>query len=368
MKNGIDNLKAHVGVLTGKRLGLIVNQAAANRELKSTLDVMVENFDVTALFGPEHGVMGNLQHGEKVVNGKNFHYDIPEYNFYGRDSCFAEHLDEVDVIVFELQDIGSRPFTFMYNLADAMEICGQKGIPLVVLDRMNPLGGAMEGIVGIEKGTFGYYPIPWRHGITMGEFARMVNDRYQFGCELTVIPCSDWRREMFFSDTGLHWIWPTPNVPSETTALLYAGFCAIGQTNVSEGRGTTLPYQVYGAPYIDPYKLAKAMDKHRFPGVICRPCCFTPTFNMFKKYIGENCYGVQIHITDKRQVNAFELGMWFMHEVRENFSEFSTHGCFNDVLGSDRWANGTESTEELLRRGQKECREFAAYIRQYLLY
>ncbi len=377
--NGIDNLKEHAEVFRGKRIGLMTNPAGIDREANATLDVLAANCRLTTLFAPEHGVRGALQNGAHVEDCVDIPTGFPCYTLYGsKNRLRAEHLEEVDIMAFDLQDVGSRAFTYLKALTKVMEDCIALDKPLAVFDRINPLGGAVEGVMAEpEFDRKWIWGVPVRFGLTAGEYAKMVNRRYfDDACRLTVIPCSGWSRDMFFDDCGLFWINPTPNLPNPTSALIYAGTAWIGQTNLSEARGTTRPYEMYGAPYIDGVKLEKRLNALELPGVLFRSCAFMAQYNMFKKYVDEMCYGVRVLITDKRRYNAFETGMWLLEVVRSDYPEFAipfdNGACaaitFDSCLGSADWRTGRESTAALLERGRRESAEFWKSVEEFLIY
>lgn len=380
VRNGIDNLADYAHLLQNRRLGLLTNPSGVSRGLRSTLDILAENFRLLAIFGPEHGVRGTLQNGVSITDEVDVATGVPVYSLYGRKRNISpEQAAELDAVVYDIQDIGARPFSFLGNITRLIEDCLTYDKELIILDRINPIGGAVEGIMPEAKTLnigFGY-DVPWRFGITIGEYARWVNQRHRGGrCRLTVVPCSGWQRRMYASDCGLQWINPTPNIPNEIAALIYAGFCMFGQTNVSEARGTTRPYEMYGAPYIDGPALARQMNALALPGVHFRECAFVAEYNAFRKYIGELCFGVQLHITNKYAFNSFVTGMRLIEAIRDKYPEFAIPfdngrceaGMFDGVLGSDAWRTGTESTDDFIRRGEHEAARFKKAVKPYLLY
>ncbi len=377
--NGIDRLKEKGEILRGKRIGLVTNPSGVARNLQATLDILAKNFRLTALFAPEHGVRGNYQNGACFTDTKDPQTGIPVFALYGHTPRLsAERLAEVDLVAWDIQDIGSRGFSYFRTLGMLMEDCIAFDRPLVIFDRINPIGGeAVEGILpdpAFEK-NWGY-GLPARFGLTTGEYARFINAKYFGGaCRLDVIPCSGWKRSMYGDDCGLQWINPSPNIPNVTSALIYAGCAAFGQTNVSEARGTTRPYEMYGAPFIDGMKLARRLNGLSLAGVVFRECSFTPEYNMFRKHVGELCSGVQVHITDKYAFDSFACGVWMMEVIREDCAAFKipfadewTPFMFDSVLGSDSWRTGRESAPQLLARAKKESSVFRQEVKEFLLY
>jgi uncharacterized protein YbbC (DUF1343 family) len=291
--------------LKDRRVGLLMHQASVTRGLVSARDVLHRlcGSRLTALFGPQHGIAGekqdNMIESAHAVDGR---LGIPVFSLYSETrSPTPEMLSHVDTLVVDLQDVGTRVYTFEWTTALALEACAAAGKAVVVLDRPNPLGGmAVEGNVihpGYES-FVGLYPVPMRHGLTLGEMALLVNARLRTGsprCDLTVVPMEGWRRRMRFSDSGLPWVLPSPNMPTPDTAAVYPGQVLLEGTNVSEGRGTTRPFEVWGAPYLDVAALRARFEKRRLPGCMLRDHDFEPTFHKWK---GEVCRGFQLHVTD----------------------------------------------------------------------
>src|SRR5690606_8500790 len=296
--NGVDRLDEFAHLFRGKRLGLITGPTGLNRKLRATIEVLHEKFHLVALFSPEHGVRGDQAAGAWVDTYKDPLTGVPVYSLYRSDSkrLTAEMLDQVDMIIYDIQDIGVRYYTYIYTMLYALEDCAAAGKPFVVLDRVNPLDGrTVEGNL-IKDGYHsfvGNYKLPIRYGLTVGELAIMAEDQMGWNGDLTVIPCAGWHREMQFPHTGNVWVPPSINIPRFETALLYAGTCLLEGTNVSEGRGTTAPFEMIGAPYIDAEQLANEMNDQQLPGILFRPVYYKPTTS---KYAGELCQGVQLHI------------------------------------------------------------------------
>ncbi len=303
IKLGIEKLsETSPGWLGEKRIGLLVNQASVDSRLRSTADLLVHSYskNITALFGPQHGIRGEKQ--DNMVESEDFihpRYNIPAFSLYGSSRTpTGEMLEHIDIMIIDLQDVGTRVYTFISTMAYCLKAAKQHNKKVVVLDRPNPIGGtAIEGNMLKEEflSFVGIYPLPMRHGMTIGEMALLFNNHYQIGCELEVIPMEGWSRKMLFHETGLHWIPPSPNVPTPVTAMVYPGQVILEGTNLSEGRGTTTPFEHFGAPFIDPYRLKKAAQKRKLPGIHLREVFFQPTSN---KWQDEVCGGLQIHITN----------------------------------------------------------------------
>jgi uncharacterized protein YbbC (DUF1343 family) len=248
---------------------------------------------------------------------------IPVYSLYGEvRQPSSEMLDQIDILLVDLQDVGTRVYTYGTTVGLCLEAASKVGTKVVILDRVNPINGSqIEGNVLKEdyRSFVGRYPIPMRHGLTLGELARYITNQFSLGCDLEVIPLKGWKRDYFFSDTLLPWVFPSPNMPSWETALLYPGMVLLEGTNVSEGRGTTLPFHLFGTPFMDQQEVLRFLESSDLEGVVFRPVCFEPVFDKWK---GETCYGFQIHITDPKRFRPYRLGLallqafWHIHPDR----------------------------------------------------
>lgn len=289
-------------VMRDARLGLLMNQASVDRRLRYALDVIDEAFpgQLTALFAPQHGLWGEQQ-ANMIESAHSVHprLGIPVHSLYSETrSPTSAMLAEVDCLVVDLQDVGTRVYTFIWTISYCLQACAAAGIPVVVLDRPNPLGGELVEGPMLEAGQesfVGRAPIPMRHGLTIGELTLLVNDLLKITAEVHVVPLAGWRREMGWEATKRRWIWPSPNLPRPESVVVYPGTVLLEGTNLSEGRGTTLPFEVIGAPYIDPYALAEQMQKYALPGVALLPLRFVPTFD---KWSGQSCGGLLLEVTD----------------------------------------------------------------------
>lgn len=292
--------------LTGARLGMIVHPASVTSDLVFGVDaVLAAGFDVRALFGPQHGARGEKQ--DNMIESDSYAdpaTGLPVHSLYGRvRKPDPGMLADLDVLLFDLQDVGVRVYTFVWTMALAMEACAEAGVRFVVLDRPNPVGGVRrEGPVlrpGFES-FVGLHPVPLRHGLTCGELARWLCAEREIGCELSVLPCRGWRRSADWNATGLPWVMPSPNLPTMDSCTVYPGMVLLEGANLSEGRGTTRPFEIFGAPWLDPLALADRLRAANLPGVVFRPCHFEPTF---QKHTGKLCGGAQLHVADRA---AFE--------------------------------------------------------------
>ena len=294
--------EGHVDRLQGKRVGLITNQTGVNSELRSTIDLLVEHspkIELVALFAPEHGLHGNAYAAEEVVHSAGPH-KIPIYSLYGKTRRpTADMLKNIDVLVYDIQDIGCRPYTYTTTLLYAMEEAAKHGIEIIVLDRPNPLNGVIvDGPMLKEKwrSFIGYINIPYCHGMTVGEIAKFFNGEYGIGCNLTIIPMKGWKRSMSFSDTGLTWIPTSPNVPEADTPYYCAATGLLGELSLTNiGIGYTLPFKVVGAPWINATEFARQMNTQKLPGVQFLPFHFRPFYGAYQ---GKECHGIRIVITD----------------------------------------------------------------------
>jgi len=308
------------------RLGVLCNQASVDKKLKHISETVLApslNLQVTCFFGPQHGVRGEKQDDMKESpDFEDPRSKLPVYSLYGASREPSEAaLDKVDAFLIDLQDIGTRIYTFVYTMANCMHAARKLGKKVIVLDRPNPINGtSLEGnVLEKEFSSFvGQYPICARHGMTIGELAHLFNEEFGIHCDLEVIPLRGWKREHFWDDLGREWIPPSPNIPILLSALVFPGCVLFEGTNISEGRGTTRPFELIGAPYIDPDKLALEMNRQKLRGVYFRPVYFQPTFQKWKE---EVCGGVQIHVTDRRQINAFEVGVKLLAAIVEHFRD-----------------------------------------------
>ena len=291
--SGIDRLQLADEQLRGRRVGLMTNPTGMNRELKSTIDIVNERYHLTAMYAVEHGIRGDVQAGGKVETCVDPETGVTVFTAFGETSHFTdEMLDAFDVLVFDIQDVGARFYTYLYSLGYAMEACNRAGKSMVVLDRLNPIGGLKTGGTVLNpafKSFVGDYELPTQYGLTIGEAARYIRDYQKLTLELTVIPLEGWERGMYLDDTDLPWVAPSPNCATLNAALCYIGTCVFEGTNLSEGRGTTLPFEVIGAPFINGALLEKKMNGLGLPGVHFRRTSFCPTFS---KHQGVLCHGV----------------------------------------------------------------------------
>jgi uncharacterized protein YbbC (DUF1343 family) len=312
-------LHRRLDLLAGARVGLLAHQASVDARLEHAATLLADSRAVrlTTLFAPEHGLWGAAQDHAPIGATRDPVTGLPVHSLYGaRRAPTPAMLRGIDALVVDLQDVGSRYYTFVWTAALAMQACARSGVRVVVLDRPNPLGGAVvEGNVADPAfaSFVGLYPLPIRHAMTIGELAGYLNAQHRLGADLTVVPMRRWRRAMLWEDTGLPWVAPSPNMPTPDTARVYSGGCLIEGSNLSEGRGTTRPFEWVGAPYVDAAAYADGLNRLGLPGVRFRPTRFRPTFH---KWAGRLCGGVQLHVTDARVFKSFLTGLAVLQVAR----------------------------------------------------
>lgn len=376
VKPGVEVLfEKHLDLVLGRRVGLITNPTGVDSHLESVIERFREQpgLKLVALCGPEHGVRGNAQAGEYVPFYFDIHFQLPVFSLYGQThkppadmmtnidaymrSFDTQHtgklletgmIQSVDVMVYDLQDVGTRVYTYIATMAYAMQACAEVGIPFIVLDRPNPINGvAMEGpILDFPKYSsfIGLYPVPLRHGMTAGELAQLINAEFlPKRVNLTVVPMENWTREEWFDETSLPWVLPSPNLPTSDSAMVYPGQVILEGTELSEGRGTTKPFEIFGAPWKDGFVLANKLNKLDLPGVKFREVWFTPTFS---KFSGQQCGGCQIHVTDRNAFQPIATTLYILSVVKSLYGDkLEFHAdYFDKVLG-------TSTVREALERG-----------------
>jgi uncharacterized protein YbbC (DUF1343 family) len=312
--------------LRGAKIGALLHPASVSSSLEhgsTILERLNGNlFQLRALFGPQHGFLGQTQ--DNMVEWKSYEHPrikIPVYSLYGEHrEPTNEMLADIDVLLVDLQDIGARYYTFIWTLYLCMRACERRGVHVVVLDRPNPINGVTVEGPPIEKGYesfVGMYPIPVRHGKTIGELATQFREMFP-RCRLSILPMKNWERAMWFDQTGLPWVMPSPNMPTLATATVYPGMCLLEGTNLSEGRGTTRPFEIFGAPFINAQELCCQLNNLQLPGVFFRENYFQPTF---QKFAGELCGGAQVHVLDRNIYRSFQTGVEIIRCIRKLYPE-----------------------------------------------
>ena len=366
------NVKCGAEVLEGLpgkksvRVGLITNPTAITPALRPTYDILKEKFTLAAMFSPEHGVRGDAQAGAEITEYVDRVTGITVYSTYGKGKSAAfEAMRTLDCVYFDIADIGSRYYTYQYTMTEAMEVCAAANIPFVVLDRPPVIGCQAEGnILDVQFSSFvGKYATAARTGLTIGEFAKFINASENLGCDLTVIPCENVRRSMYFEEMGLPFVMPSPNIPTVDTALVYVGTCLFEGTNVSEGRGTTKPFELFGAPWMRCRDVIAAIGRQ--DGCLLRETYFTPQFS---KHAGELCAGIQLHVTDRAAFRPFDVGVRLLHTIRTLHPEFETRSFLKNLFGSDAICADDFDCERYLAGLDAPLEQYKRAIAPYFLY
>ncbi len=387
MKTGLDIFeKKWPGELNGARAGLLVHPASVNCKLQHAVDLFMKSRKVrlSALFGPQHGIHGQTQ--DNMIEWTGFRdrkTGIPVFSLYGETrKPDVSMLRDIDVMVIDLQDVGARYYTFIWTMELCMQACHDAGKTVVVLDRPNPLGGAvMEGPVLDESyaSFVGLRPMPVRHGMTIGEISQYLKNTFYPDLDLHVIAMNGWTRDLWFDDTGLPWVMPSPNMPSVDSAIVYPGMCLLEGTNLSEGRGTTRPFEICGAPFIEPERLVKRLADFSTGGAVFRPLFFEPAF---QKHAGKLCGGLQIHVTARKRFRPFKTGAAIIKAVYDLYPgkfkwksppyEYEMKKLPIDILaGSARLRSDLEAGVPLDTMEQvwkMECRSFRRRVKKHFLY
>jgi len=328
MHTGLEHLLAEPRRWLGSaRVGLVANPTTVDRYFRHAIDLLYADPEVnlTLLFGPEHGIRGAAQDMIHVGDAHDPVTHLPEVSLYGPTfeslTPRAEDLDRIDVLVFDIQDVGARYYTYAATMALCMQAAARAGVKVLVLDRPNPIGGLQVEGGGLEPGLENFcalYPVPQRHAMTVGELARLYNTSFGIGCELDVVTCEGWSRAQYFDETGLPWVMPSPNMPTLETAIVYPGMCLLEATNLSEGRGTTRPFELFGAPFIEGRTLAAELAGYGIEGAILRPCTIEPTFHKHAKL---PCGALQIHVVDRSRFDSYRLGLAVLAAVKRLWPE-----------------------------------------------
>ncbi len=373
-------------LLSGQRIALVCNQASILPDLSHAADVFSERSDInlTTLFGPQHGARGDVQDNMiETGHAVDSRTGLPVYSLYSETREPTDKmLENVDTIVFDLQDVGCRIYTFVYTMANCMRAAARYGKRVIVCDRPNPINGsAIEGNITESEFTsfVGQFALPTRHGMTVGELAMMFNEHFGIGCELEIVKMEGWTREMWGDETGLPFVMPSPNIPTVDTCVVFPATVHLEGTELSEGRGTTKPFELNGAPFIDPYEWKAALDLFDFPGVSFRPCYFQPTF---QKWARQTCGGVQIHVTDREAFTPVIVGIAMVKTAydlytdsfewkREAYEYVFDKNPFDVVCGTDKIRKAIEagtSLTEIQNSWVNELNQFDNLRANFLLY
>ena len=368
---GIDRISEYLDLFEGKRVGLITNQSGVNSDYKSSIDVLYENTNLVSLFAPEHGIRGNVNEGTTIGDMVDSKTGVKINSLYGSTlSPTKEMLDEIDILCFDIQDVGARFYTYIYTMSNAMIECAKYNKKFVVFDRPNPItASTVEGnILDMNYSSFiGKYPLVQRHGMTVGELAMMFNTEYGIGCNLTIIKMKNYDRDKYLDETSFPWVNPSPNIPQIETAVIYPGTCIFEGTNVSVARGTTKPFQWIGAPYIDGEELATELNKLNLPGVYFRPVWFTP---LSSTNANKLCSGVEVHVTDRETFESVYTGWAMFYVIRTMYSGSFTiqRSTINVNTGCSYISDNLYNLEELHNIIKNDTKEFLKTRSKYLLY
>ena len=379
-------LEAPPASLKNARVGLVCNQASVDHSFQHAADILYARPEINlrALFGPQHGIRGDVQ-DNMIETEHTIDRDtgLPIHSLYSETREPTEAmLADVDVLIFDMQDVGCRIYTFAYTMANCMMAARKFGKKIIVCDRPNPINGKqVEGnVLEPEQASFvGFYALPTRHGMTLGELALMFNDSFGIGCDLEIVKMEGWRRDYWFDQTDAPWVFPSPNIPTLDSATVFPGAVHFEGTQISEGRGTTRPFELIGAPYIEPTEYAQALNNLKFPGVFFRSCIFRPTF---QKHGGVSCGGVQTHVLDREAFEPVVTGIAMVKVAYDLYgSEFRwkeppyeyvyDRNPFDVIAGTSSIREGVErgdSLDEIRSSWPERFHEFTRAREQYLLY
>jgi uncharacterized protein YbbC (DUF1343 family) len=382
---GIDRLvRDDFRTLHGLSVGLLSNISCCDSSLKPTISILEKSSKIAlkSVFAPEHGFNCALQDQVNVRDSRH-RRSVKVHSMYGRNlKPTRQALRKIDAVVIDLPDIGTRYYTFLWSAMLMLQETAQLHKKVFVLDRPNPLSGSVVQGPVIDPGFesfVGLYSVPIRHGMTIGELCSMFNQEHDLGADITIVKMSGWHRRMFTPDAGVAWTVPSPNMPSFSTALVYPGMCLLEGTNVSEGRGTTRPFEIFGAPWIEPYALADALNRNRMPGVAFRPTYFMPTFH---KYRGRLCGGIQIHVTNRMRFSPVLAGLQIVRTIRKMFTrqfqwrqppyEFEKTRMPFDILIGNSWVRKAieqnTPVSKIEMRWNPALNRYKKMRKKYLLY
>ncbi len=385
VKPGIDVLlEKRLDLIKGKRVGLITNQTGITSRFKSTIDALNElpDVDLVALFGPEHGVRGDIEGGKTISHYRDKNTGIMVYSVYGDTRRpKPEMLKNIDVLLYDIQNFGLRAYTYISSMAYAMEAAHNANIQFIVLDRPNPLGGTrVEGnVLDPDFRSFiGIYQIPYVYGMTVGELAKLFNDHFKINSKLIVVPMEGWKRSMTYEDTGLLWIPISPHMPHAETVFHIATIGGIGELGtVSEGVGTPTPFELIGAPWIDGNLLASELNSKKLPGVYFRPTYFNPYYHPHSpQFVGKQCRGIHIHILDKNEFQPIVTQVYILTVIQKLYPDqriFDTKRVkmFDKAFGTDKIRKAIlrgDSAEKIVASWKDQLEEFKKIREKYLIY
>lgn len=380
-------IEKHLDLIKGKKIGIVTNHTGILPDGRHIVDVLneIEDVKVVALFGPEHGIRGEVPDGKSISHGVDTKTGIPVFSLYGEvKKPTTEMLKDIDVLIFDIQDVGARFYTYISTMSYCMEACAEMGKKFIVLDRPNPVRGVYVDGPILEprfKSFVGLHPIPVAHGMTVGELAKMFNEEAWLEngmkADLTVIKMENYSRKLWFDQTGLPWIKPSPNMMTLKTAIVYTATCFIEGTNVSEGRGTQHPFEWIGAPWIDGSKLANELNSYNLPGVRFEPISFIPTdiekVTVDPKYEGERCSGIYLNVYDREKFEPVKVGVYILYALKKlHPDKFKWRTAGQDRLwGTDKirlMIDEGKKPEEIIKTWESELKKFLSIRQKYLLY
>ena len=372
---GIERIDEYAHLFSGKRVGLITNATGIDKAGRSSIDILYEKVNLVALFSPEHGIRGSETAGKTVSHSIDKKTGLPVYSLYGNTKRpTTDMLRKIDVLCFDIQDVGARFYTYIWTLCYAMEACAENNVEVVVFDRPNPIGNTVEGaILQLEYRSFvGYLPIAQRHGMTVGELAYMFQKEFKIHSKLTIISMQGYEPAKYFSEYPLMWIPTSPNIPHAETAIVYSGMCLFEGVNLSVGRGTTMPFEYIGAPYIDAEDFSEKLNALNLEGVFFYPAYFTPTDSLYK---GVACNGIQVIVTDKNKFKSVKTAVQMFALLKK---DYPSHFKITDqgyklasinLLSGTNWFTASDfSAEHTLERMENDVARFEEQRKPYLLY
>lgn len=385
VKTGLDVLlKNHLDKLFGKKIALVTNHSGIDKYGESNIShfLAIDSIQLTKIFSPEHGFTGNLPAGEHVDYNSVFYELPPVISLYGKTrKPTQEMLSNIDLIIYDIQDVGARFYTYIGTLGLVMEAAGEANIPVIVLDRPNPIGGRIDGPIldGNYKSFIGKYPIPVQYGMTIGELAKMIVGEKMIDPvpELTIIPMENYSRNYFYDETHLQWTNSSPNIPDLETAIIYPGFCLFEATNISEGRGTYSPFKQIGAPWIDADSLTNLLNEQNLPGVIFNPIQFTPksipNMSKYPKFEDKICNGIKISITNRDIYKSIITGVTALWAINKLYPDslIIRKNSLSRIWGSDNLLTQLlegKTPSEIINSYQSELEQFLKIRGKYLIY
>lgn len=382
VKLGIDKILENRTRYAKMNIGLLTNSSGVTSNLEINLEKLLEGgFNIKKLFGPEHGISGAVADGEKVKDAVDPRYGLPVFSLYGNHlKPTEEMLDGLNAVIYDIQDVGLRYYTYIYTLGYLMEACAEKGIKVIVLDRPNPLGEKIEGPI-VRKGYesfVGGYGLSIRYGMTIGELANYLNAEFNIGVDLEVIKMDNWRRTSYYDETGLLWPTPSPNIPGLEHTILYTGLCLLEGVNISVGRGTVHPFKYIGAPWLKSEEVLKELRKFSHEGIAMRERNFIP---FSARYMNELCYGLEFYVTDRYKADPLRLALNLIHVIIKLHPEsFAWDHVYHDAEGRNHFDRliGNPDYKSLLEKGvtgdelselwKEEQENFTEIARKYYLY